>query len=71
MKVDIEGAEYDVFMAATEVLKKGIVRNIALEFHNSVIEQRGLSSDKLHNQIIEGGYQLNKELGPWVYSFSG
>ena len=31
MKVDIEGAEYDVFMGARDILQTGVIRNIALE----------------------------------------
>jgi len=71
MKVDIEGAEYDVFMAAADVLKKGVLKNIALEIHSSILESRGLSADELHKYIVENGYELNSELGPWVYSFGG
>ena len=70
VKVDIEGAEYDVFIAATEVLKAGILKNIALEFHPSILNRRGLSAESLHKHFIENGYELNKDLGPCVYSFS-
>jgi FkbM family methyltransferase len=69
MKVDIEGAEYDVFMAAAEVLKKGILRNIALEYHPRILMKRGLAPEDLHQHMIENGYGLNKEFGPWVYTF--
>lgn len=69
MKVDIEGAEYDVFMAASEVLSNGILKNIALEFHPSVIKSRGLSTEKLHSHIVQNGYELKEELGNSVYSF--
>jgi FkbM family methyltransferase len=69
MKVDIEGAEYDVFMAATEVLKNGTIKNIALEYHKNILEHRGLSADKLHEHMLANGYRLDKQLGPSVYSF--
>jgi FkbM family methyltransferase len=69
MKVDIEGAEYDVLISAAEVLRKGIVRHIALEIHQSILERRGLSADHLHNHMIECGYELNTDLGHRVYSF--
>jgi FkbM family methyltransferase len=71
MKVDIEGAEYDVFMSAADVLKKGLIQNIALEFHPWILERRGLRAVDLHNRMIECGYELDTELGPSVYSFSG
>jgi FkbM family methyltransferase len=69
MKVDIEGAEYDVFMPAREVLRAGIVRNIAMEYHHSVFRSRGLSCEDLHTCFLENGYRLNEQLGHWVYSW--
>ncbi|MBV8732567.1 MAG: FkbM family methyltransferase [Acidobacteriia bacterium] len=69
MKVDIEGAEYDVFMAAKEVLEKGILRNIALEYHEGVLSSRGLSREELHDQMIESGYEINQDFGHCLYSF--
>lgn len=68
MKVDIESSEYEVFMAAGAVLKSGIIRNIAIEIHNSMLQSRGLSGDRLHHHILEHGYRLNTELGAWVYN---
>jgi FkbM family methyltransferase len=71
MKVDIEGAEYEVFMGASPVLTSGVLKNIALEFHNSIMEKRGVSPARLHELMIDSGYTLNAELGPLVYSFAG
>jgi FkbM family methyltransferase len=68
MKVDIEGAEYDVFIDAGEVLRRGVIRNIALDIHHRHLERRGLSGDKLHAWILACGYRLNDQLGFWVYS---
>jgi FkbM family methyltransferase len=66
MKVDIEGAEYDVFMSAGDVLRKGILKHVALELHHSILAKRGLSGDAFHTHMIESGYL--PENG--VYSFS-
>jgi hypothetical protein len=52
MKVDIEGAEYDVFISAPEVLRKEIFRHIALEMHHSILERRELSADHLHKHMV-------------------
>jgi FkbM family methyltransferase len=68
MKVDIEGAEYDVFMTATDILRSGAIRNIALEIHNSILEDRGLSGNVLHRAILDCGYRFHDDLGHWVYS---
>jgi FkbM family methyltransferase len=70
MKVDIEGAEYDVFLAAGDVLRKGILKHVALEIHHSILASRGLSPDRLHTHMIDSGYQLDKDAGSCVYSFS-
>ena len=51
IKVDVEGAEYDIFMGAEQVLKAGVLRNIALEIHNGIVETRGLSGLRLHEWI--------------------
>jgi FkbM family methyltransferase len=80
MKVDIEGAEYDVLTAAPEVLRKGTFRHIALEVHNSILERRGLAAVDLHKHMAECGYELNTDFGDfrkapssatwhWIYSF--
>jgi len=71
MKVDIEGAEYDVFMHAEPVLKAGIIRNIALEIHDSILERRGQSGARLHEWIVGCGYKMNGDLGNRVYTFVG
>ena len=65
MKVDIEGAEYDVFMEAGDVLTAGTITTIALEFHPSVLERRGLSQNDLGRFIEACGYTY---LGDSVYS---
>lgn len=69
MKVDIESAEYEVFMSSSDLLRSGRIRNIALEIHNSLLKERGLSGQMLHEHILACGYNLNDSLGNWVYTF--
>jgi FkbM family methyltransferase len=71
MKVDIEGAEFDVFMQAGDVLRTGILKHVSLEIHGSILASRGLSGDTLHQHMLRNGYEVNTELGNWVYSFHG
>jgi FkbM family methyltransferase len=71
MKVDIEGAEYDVFMHAEPVLRAGIIRNIALEIHDSILERQGQSGAILHEWIVGCGYRMNADPGNRVYTFVG
>jgi FkbM family methyltransferase len=69
MKVDIEGAEFDVFMNSGNILKAGIIGNIALEIHHSLLDRRGQSGAALHRWILECGYQASDQPGNTVYTF--
>ncbi len=71
VKVDIEGAEYSVFTSASEILRTGQLRHIALEYHDTTLRRRGLSSEDLHRHILSCGYRMNDSLGPTVYEFIG
>jgi hypothetical protein len=71
MKVDVEGAEYDIFMNSEDVLRSGAIKNIAVEFHNSIIEKLGLSPGELHLFFTACGYALNDTGSNWVYRFKG
>jgi FkbM family methyltransferase len=71
MKVDIEGAEYDVFMNAGDILKRGLIRNIALEIHEPCLARRGLSGSRLHECLLDCGYKMNEAHENRVYNFVG
>lgn len=71
LKVDIEGAEYDVLMGAGEVLKSGVIRKIALEIHHSILTARGLSGEELHRFLLDCGYALLEDADTTVYAFAG
>jgi FkbM family methyltransferase len=68
IKIDIEGAEWDVLMNAGETLRSGILRNIALEIHNSILAARGINGMEIHPFILGCGYTLDDSLGHWVYT---
>jgi FkbM family methyltransferase len=69
MKVDVEGAEYDIFMAAESLLRSGVIRNIALDIHDSILAARGLSGDALHRWMVTCGYRLDSSTTNRVYRF--
>jgi FkbM family methyltransferase len=71
MKVDVEGSEYEILMAAGDLLRRGVIQAIALEIHNEILERRGLSGQNLHQHLLQCGYELNKDLGNWVYLWRG
>jgi FkbM family methyltransferase len=72
MKVDVEGAEYDIVMPAGEVLKSGRIRNIALEYHPAILRRRGLSMNDMHGLLTQCGYRLDDQTtANSVYEFVG
>jgi len=56
VKIDIEGAEFDVLMAAERVLRSGVLRAIAVDVHTSILARRGLSPRALHEHLVRCGY---------------
>jgi FkbM family methyltransferase len=68
VKVDIEGAEYGVFMAAKDVLLSGRLARIELEFHSDILRRQGFVEEDLHKHMQECGYMLESE-SPRVYTF--
>jgi FkbM family methyltransferase len=71
MKIDIEGAEYDALTGAQEVLKRGIIRHMTIEVHDSILERRGLSWSRTHEVLLECGYRSTDKCDRAVYSFAG
>ena len=71
MKMDIEGSEYDALTGAQEVLKRGIIRLMTIEVHDSILERRGLSWNRAHEVILECGYRLTDKCERAVYTFAG
>jgi hypothetical protein len=71
MKMDIEGADYDALTGAQQVLKRGIIRHMTIEVHDSILERRGLSWSRTHEVILECGYRSTDKGGSRAYSFAG
>jgi len=59
LKLDCEGAEWDILPAAEEVLPR--IRQICMEFHCA----EGWTPDKLASWLRERGYQVEHTSGPW------
>jgi FkbM family methyltransferase len=71
MKVDIEGAEYDALTGGKDVLETGAISNIVLEYHDSILERRGVSRRQLHEWILSRGYGTSELADPTVYQYRG
>ena len=68
MKVDIEGAEYEMMLGAREVFESGRVRAVALELHPHILAARGLDPAEIVNMLERAGYRRdeNAETAVWV-----
>jgi hypothetical protein len=53
------------------VMKRGIIRHITIEVHDSILERRGLSWSRTHEVILECGYGSTDNCDCTVYSFAG
>ncbi len=67
VKIDIEGAEYDVLMSSGALLRSGRLRVLAVDFHESILQRRGLSSEPVVALLRECGYDLNGETGAFEH----
>jgi FkbM family methyltransferase len=59
LKLDCEGAEWDILPAAEEVLPQ--IQQICMEFHC----ERGWTPKKLATWLRERGYEVSHTPGPW------
>jgi len=61
MKVDIEGAEYDLVMQAGGLLSSGVIKGIVMEVHDSIITARHLQVKDLYMRMESYGYSCEKQ----------
>jgi FkbM family methyltransferase len=59
MKVDVEGFEYEVVLGSKQVFAGGLIENIALELHPTILKRRGKSGDEILQFLISHGYRQN------------
>jgi len=69
LKMDVEGAEFEIVMSSRELLKRGVIRNLAIEFHDTLLTKRGLRADTIREQLAECGFTLVRTSNPTVYTF--
>lgn len=63
MKVDIESYEYEAILGSKPVFESGLIENIALELHPSVLEQRGKRTEDIEEFLLKAGYKKNDSFG--------
>jgi FkbM family methyltransferase len=67
-KVDIEGAEYELLLGASETLKKGFIKSIAIELHPKQLSSQGYSSELVINILKENAYHIIEGAPTLVYA---
>jgi FkbM family methyltransferase len=60
LKLDCEGAEWDILRAAEEVLPQ--IQQICMEFHR----MRGRTPENLASWLRERGFEVRHTPGPWI-----
>jgi FkbM family methyltransferase len=68
MKIDVEGFEYEVILGSQGVFADGVIENIALELHPSILDRRGKSADDIVSFLEGCGYQRNSAFQTLVMS---
>ena len=69
LKVDCEGAEYQVIEGAKEVLARQVIEFIALEYHPSICGTE--KCQHIHEMLTASGYTLTKAGDQCVYHLPG
>lgn len=58
LKIDVEGAEYDVLLGADSLLRKKAIRCLIVEFMEWASNRRGRTTDDLRSLLESHGYKL-------------
>ncbi len=69
MKMDIEGAEYDLVMQAGDLLSSGAIKCIVMEVHDSIISSRTLQVEELYKRMDTYGYTCLREGELSIFKF--
>lgn len=61
LKVDVEGAEWDLLRGAEPLLTSGAIRRIALEYHPTILARNGSSVAGIHEWLLARGFHQASE----------
>ena len=56
MKIDVEGFELEVVKSAGQALADRKVKTLAVDYHQGILQARGVSVETIHRRIAECGY---------------
>ena len=66
IKMDVESFEYEIILGSKKVFEDGLIQNIALELHPTILEARGRNQDHILNFLTSCGYQINSKFNTLV-----
>ena len=66
MKIDVEGFEYEAILGSKSIFEEGIIENIALELHPSILKKRGKLEADILDFLEINGYEQNREYQTFV-----
>ncbi|MCS3801720.1 FkbM family methyltransferase [Niastella sp. OAS944] len=69
IKIDIEGFEYFALKSLGNLLQQGIIENILIEIHGTMLRQLNLSSESVIDLLIQNGYEKSSAYND-VYLFT-
>jgi FkbM family methyltransferase len=58
MKVDVEGYEPEVILSGERSIKSRRIKNLAVDYHYSILQRRGKSANETHASIVAAGYKV-------------
>jgi len=68
MKIDVEGFEHEAILGSKGVFESGVIENIALELHPTILAKRGKSELDILDFLKKNGYEHNREYKTLIMS---
>jgi FkbM family methyltransferase len=60
VKVDVEGFEAEVVRHLLPHIERGRVRRLLLDYHERILEERGVRPGALHDQLVSAGMKVER-----------
>jgi FkbM family methyltransferase len=61
VKIDVEGYEFEVVRGMKKTLSEKKIGTILLDYHTTILKERGISSWEIHSELIKNGYKFSEK----------
>lgn len=61
VKIDVEGYEPEVVEGLLPLIMSGCIRHLLIDFHHSILKQRGIEPEEIRKKLIEAGMRRTAE----------